>query len=123
VALRRGDVDAAFEEFRRGLSVDGVADVFTVAHLLAGVAAVAGARGRSRDAAVLWGAVERLEEQSHRPIVDRELYERGLGELDADAVAEGRALELDAAVALALGVVTLPRRRADSAREGTSAPR
>jgi DNA-binding transcriptional LysR family regulator/predicted ATPase len=104
VALRRRDLDGAFEEFRLGLATPGATDPFTFAHLLAGVAAVAARRGHTREAALLWGAVERVEEGSHRPIAERALYEDALGEPAEGAVAEGRALDLEAAIGLALSL-------------------
>jgi hypothetical protein len=102
VALEAGDVDSGL-----ALSRDGLERAWekgaprTVAQCFAGVAAAYAAAGRIDDAARLWGAVERMEDESGVPIQERERVLLVRGPLDEARVAEGRALSGDEAVALA----------------------
>src|SRR5215211_1467307 len=102
--LSRGDFARALELFREAhplLLRSGSS--FDRAYMAAAVAAVAAQAGRRDVAGRLWGAFERLHDDSER-VLEREihaLYERTAGALDAEAVEAGRALSEDDAVELA----------------------
>jgi predicted ATPase/DNA-binding SARP family transcriptional activator len=74
------------------------------AYCLAGFASAAAGAGAADTAARLWGAVEAIETRIQVRLLhtERRRYEEALGELDERLVEEGRKLELDAAVSLAL---------------------
>jgi hypothetical protein len=57
--------------------------------------------GGRDDAALLWGSVDRLEDEVGVPIQDRERLLRALGRLDDGRVHAGRGLSDDEAAALA----------------------
>jgi hypothetical protein len=81
------------------------------AFCVAGLAAVAAARGQQREAAFLWGAVERFEQATRTPLLaaDRAKYDevmRPALEGWPSDLERGRWLELDDAVAQALGTLT-----------------
>ena len=104
LALARGEFDAALEHFREAqplLLRSGSS--FDHAYLVAAVATVAAQAGRRDVAGRLWGAFERLHEESERVLEGEThaLYERMVGALDPDDVEAGRALSPDDAVALA----------------------
>jgi predicted ATPase/DNA-binding transcriptional LysR family regulator len=102
--LARGDVAAAVARFGEAqplLLRSGSA--FDLAYLVAGVAAVAAQAGRRDVAGRLWGASQRLSEESERVLEEetRELYERAVGAVDSGDVDAGRALSRDDALTLA----------------------
>jgi predicted ATPase len=74
------------------------------AYCLAGLATVAAGADARDKAGRLWGAVEAIEDRIQVRLLeaDRARYERALGELDPQLIEEGRKLDLDAAVSLAL---------------------
>jgi non-specific serine/threonine protein kinase len=96
VAFEQDDLGRAGELFTRAL--EGT-DELGLAHVLAGIAAIAARNGDRTGAARLLGAVERLEsELDAAPIsATRPGYAEAVGEADAD----GRGLSRDEAVALA----------------------
>jgi predicted ATPase/DNA-binding XRE family transcriptional regulator len=108
-----GDYERAKQLYRESLSVRrAFVDKFGFALCFEGLAVVAAAEGQPSRAARLFGAAQRLHEASGTPVyfVNRTAYDRtvadaraALGEeAFATAWAEGRAMELDDAVALAL---------------------
>jgi tetratricopeptide (TPR) repeat protein len=108
VALDENDLAQA-EHFYR----DGLAKLMhepqerDVAYCLAGLSAVAAARGQRVRVGRLWGAVEGIEErrQARLHAATRARYERRLERLDSiamDDIEAGRAMPLDDAVAYAL---------------------
>ncbi|HEY3183836.1 MAG TPA: LysR substrate-binding domain-containing protein [Gaiellaceae bacterium] len=102
VALEAGDVDSALALAREALEAARTSgSQYAVTQCLAGVAAAYAAAGRRDDAARLWGAVERREDDAAVLIQDRELLVGFLGPLDDARIAEGRALSDDESVALA----------------------
>ena len=102
--LARGDLEAAVTRFREAqpLLVRSGSS-FDLAYTVGAVAAVAGQAGEQDVAGRLWGAFERLEEESERVLEPevRALYERSAGVVDAVDVEAGRALSEDDAVLLA----------------------
>jgi hypothetical protein len=113
VALRRGDYKLADKFILESLELfRGTGDLRGVGMCLAAFAALRAAEGRVADAARLCGAVEVLLESLHTGLLplDHALYERTLaelrGKLDAAAFtaawAEGHALEVEQAIALAV---------------------
>jgi predicted ATPase len=74
------------------------------AYCLAGLASATAGAGAGDNAARLWGAVEAIETRIGVRLreTDRGRYERALGQLNQGLVAEGRKLDLEAAVSLAL---------------------
>ncbi|HEV2235401.1 MAG TPA: tetratricopeptide repeat protein, partial [Ktedonobacterales bacterium] len=114
VALRAGDAGRAAELFRLALSARyRHRYLLGVAAELAAFAGVASAAGEHARGARLCGASEALLERIHFVLapVDRAVYERDAAHLRAAmkvsafaaARAEGRALPLEAAIAMALG--------------------
>jgi predicted ATPase/DNA-binding transcriptional LysR family regulator len=103
VALDEDDDETALTRYREALEhVPTVGKPFDLVYVLAGLAATAACSGEA-DAARLWGAAQRLEDDlEHRlPGRIRLTYERRLRDADPRLVAAGRALTLDEAVALA----------------------
>ena len=110
LALETGDAAAAGALYRQAMSLSAglTAGWPNIRICLAGLAAVAGARGDAEAAGVLWGAAESLEKHLAMPLWpdERRRYRRTLEPLPQDpleaAIAIGRALTLDEAVARAL---------------------
>jgi tetratricopeptide (TPR) repeat protein len=100
--LEAGDVDAAEAAYRTALQIawDTGADRL-VCYGLAGLAAVAAARGEVERAALLWGFVEGYERRLQFSLRRRGLYEERLAALTGTEA--GGRLDLDAAVEIALG--------------------
>jgi predicted ATPase/class 3 adenylate cyclase len=100
--LDAGDVDAAEAAYRTALRIawDTGADRL-VCYGLAGLAAVAAARGRVDRAALLWGFVEGYERRLQFSLRRRGLYEERLAGLTGTEA--GGRLDLDGAVEIALG--------------------
>ena len=101
--LARGDLEAAVARFREAqplLVRSG--SPFDLAYMVGAVAAVAGKAGDREVAGCLWGAFERLDEESERVLEAevRVLYERSVGTVDAIDVEAGRALSEEDAVLL-----------------------
>jgi hypothetical protein len=102
LALERGDVESGLAFAREALaSARTEGWQHTVAQCLAAVGAAYARAGRGDDAARVWGAVERLEEECGVRIQDRDRLLLLFGPLDEARVAEGRTLSDDEAVALA----------------------
>jgi predicted ATPase/class 3 adenylate cyclase len=100
VELEAGDLDAAEEDYRAALELALDSDAHRlVCYSLAGIAAVAAARGEAERAALLWGFVERDEQRLQFSLRGRALYERHVSGLAG--VEEGRRLDVDAAVEIA----------------------
>jgi tetratricopeptide (TPR) repeat protein len=100
VELEASDLDAAEEDYRAALELALDSDAHRlVCYSLAGIAAVAAARGDAERAALLWGFVERDERRLQFSLRGRTLYERHVAGLAG--VEEGRRLDLDAAVEIA----------------------
>ena len=104
IDLAEGNLVAALDRYREARPlVLRSGSSFDIALLVGAVAAVAAQAGRRDLASTLWGAFGHLHQASER-LVEREtyaLYERTVGELDPGAVAGGRELSEDDAVALA----------------------
>jgi DNA-binding transcriptional LysR family regulator/predicted ATPase len=102
--LARGDFFRALERFREAAPLlVRSGSSFDLANMVGAVAAVASQAGRREVAGHLWGAFERLREDSER-VLEPEihaLYQRTVGRLDADDLDAGRSLSDDDAVALA----------------------
>jgi predicted ATPase len=105
-ALDRGDVGEAERLYRESLEIGRrLSDDLLTAYCLAGLAAVAAARGERAVAARLWGCVRNYEETSgeHLYAAERARYERMLVELegppaDSPDFVHGRAMTLEQAV-------------------------
>jgi predicted ATPase/DNA-binding transcriptional LysR family regulator len=108
VALEERDWAGALERYREALGC--YTDSRDVMYLFAGIAAVAGATGRRREAALLWGAAEQQESELDQGIEQhqRARYESVLGEIDPVEVAAGRAASSEDALALAGEVAEAP---------------
>jgi predicted ATPase/class 3 adenylate cyclase len=109
VELDAGDIDAAESAYGDGLRLawDTDADRL-VCYCLAGLAAVAAARGDAGRAALVWGFVETYEERLRFRMRGRTLYEELLEPVAAaepDQRDAGRRLGVDAAVEIALSQV------------------
>jgi predicted ATPase len=102
VALEEGDFDAALRSYCAALP--RTTEPTNLVWILAGMAAAAAATGRAAEAARLWGASQRLDQEIDHSMspVERARYEKHLGSLDERQVAAGRALGTADAVALGL---------------------
>jgi predicted ATPase/DNA-binding transcriptional LysR family regulator len=102
LALQAGDGESGLALAREGLEAARTAGSrYAVAQALAGVAAAYANVGRGDDAALLWGVVERMEDEAGLAIQDRDALLRLRGPLDDARIGEGRALSDEEAVALA----------------------
>jgi predicted ATPase/class 3 adenylate cyclase len=110
--LAAGDAEAAVGNYAEALRLGwetGAQRI--VCYSLAGLAAVAGARGDSDGAALLWGFVEAYEERLQFRLRKRVLYEKHVDQAAAtvdERYQAGRSLEAAAAVDYGLGL-TLSR--------------
>jgi hypothetical protein len=108
LALVEGDWNAAQRWYSEALADN--TEVRSLMYLFAGIAAVAAATGRQREAALLWGAAEQVESELDQGIDEdqRERYQDLLGDLVVADVARGHELPRDEAVALARELVEAP---------------
>lgn len=112
VALQVGDLDAAHAHYREAITLyRDLGVVGDVSQPMAGLAMLAAARGDARRALVLAGAIAMLRERyAALPPINAESYAECLRGLErtapdgtrASALAEGRVLSRDEAIALAL---------------------
>jgi predicted ATPase len=108
-ALRADDPEQAMTLAREALEISWrTHDLITVVFSLGALAWTSSARGELRRAAILWGAVERLDGELGETMWrnERDEYEARLRPVvleDEVGLSEGRALEMDQAVELALG--------------------
>jgi predicted ATPase len=105
LALDRGEIERARARYLESLDLfDDADDHRGALHCLAGTAAAVAMEGRHDEAAMLWGAVEQLEETEGWRILglERKRYEGRLANLSGSASWErGRSMGLDEAVAYA----------------------
>jgi predicted ATPase/DNA-binding transcriptional LysR family regulator len=102
-ALDEGDYRRALERYAEALEIQEQVESRRLdAYILAGIAACSARLGRPADAARLWGAVERIDDELDYGIgdYDRGVYERVLGEVDPADLASGRELSDEEALAL-----------------------
>jgi hypothetical protein len=104
VDLPRGNPTLALDRYREAHPLLlRSASSFDLAYMIGAVAAVAAQGGRREVAGRLWGAFDRLHNESERMLEPEThaLLERNVGALDPADVEAGRALSEDEAVALA----------------------
>jgi hypothetical protein len=108
LALDEEDLDRATELYVESLELCRRLGLEAgLAYGLAGLAAAASGKGAAKRGAVLWGAVEAIEQNIGKRLFDdeRARYQRWLTnscERHPDAIEEGRKLSLEEAVARAL---------------------
>jgi predicted ATPase/DNA-binding transcriptional LysR family regulator len=103
LALDRGDADGALQRFVEAQpTMLQAGSRLELAYLLAGLAAIAAAKGRSSLAGRLWGAFGRLDAEADRRMDtdDRARYERFVGEQAEADLSAGRELPDDDVPAL-----------------------
>jgi predicted ATPase/DNA-binding transcriptional LysR family regulator len=104
IELARGELALALDRYREAHPLLlRSASSFDLAYMIGAVAAVAAQGGRRDVAGRLWGAFDRLHNESERMLEPEThaLLERNVGALDPADVEAGRALSEDEAVALA----------------------